>query len=1026
MHGQEQQMVAGSGVSQGDSIAPDAFSRIFNDHLTPWQEFCKKQNPSLVAASVTDSCQELYLGNTLFVDDIGSLNISENNNMQQLWNKAKKSSQKLDACLRHLGACRNLDKEEQLVRLPVGFPQAATTWRQVLQEKDKLKKSSLQARYLGPHLDVKGRYSKERHRRISTAERNWNMFGGFWQLSSPKRVRLLVFRAVYTSALFAASNAFVLEASDHAAYNSRLCKRIRCLMKGAATVKTVDADGNVSHKSLTNFCVLKWARQLPSEYETCVSRLRFWRNMLVDPENHAVFLTVVLSPQLGFEREQLDNPWCMQLRRDIEVAKVCDMGVDLHERLVNNSLLLLVSCEETRLLFCSIDFNEIKAWYFSSERDVTASAFADPFDAYDYDAFPFVCTDLDENNLICGMRFATIKGLQSHRRQASGGQHGGTFLASFVVTNECPACVSAFASRRSACQHFKGSCSRGHCIPDKGYMHKQVMKASDQLVCPHCDEVFQDEGSGLHVALYYRHIRKHIQVPDIKCSKCKRAFGGTNAREQYDHHVCAPGSSSQRGTVSGRRVTPAVVTADVQCSTRQHQEAGRGWRRVREEAVEGDQRCGRIQRGLVEATGDGRQRQGAGVSDCSSGVVSGAGSQSRSTGVSRDSCVPVQQGAGQAVDSAVSGDYHPVRRNAESNVASGARGIVLSASVPLARIHRSAATEGRTRGGGAQETTRERGDGVAFESQGSRPPRRKVHFDAHAWAACEDIPLIDLPSCVADAMGGDCSGSRCTSGSAVHEAPVRRVQGSDETGERPQGATREKDRNDDRQREGQRQGQRQVANSAASAAVSADGQGRTTLHGRNEDERRVHAALAARGLCDMNVSRLLPISEAEEATADDFLLDRDCVAVSSSSKQWSSPAVRVRFVPAASNDNSNTENATAEASAPDILSRGRRRELFLSELVDSDLGALAGIGKLNMQNVRTSIEQWRFLSAQWKYEALETRHHTRMTHVQSLVSVGRQSAEEDSRHVISDELEALEASTDADNEFAMQYHGLDD
>ena len=102
---------------------------------------------------------------------------------------------------------------------------------------------------------------------------------------------------------------------------------------------------------------------------------------------------------------------------------------------------------------------------------------------------PFVCDlpNKDEEAQQCGKEFRTYKALAAHIR-ARHGEASKYYL--YTVTNQCPFCMTVFATKNIAAWHVKKACThpKGTCRPDRAWW-MWPLKTPRSLKCTTCEDI---------------------------------------------------------------------------------------------------------------------------------------------------------------------------------------------------------------------------------------------------------------------------------------------------------------------------------------------------------------------------------------------------------------------------------------------------------------------------------------------------------------------------------------------------------
>ena len=125
-----------------------------------------------------------------------------------------------------------------------------------------------------------------------------------------------------------------------------------------------------------------------------------------------------------------------------------------------------------------------------------------------------VCPFLLGNGEVCGREFSNMKKLALHiRKSREGGEHGIRSPAHVLITtNCCPCCMTTFASRNVAWQHYLYAIVSGSCSADRAYFNYPLQEVEPPC-CPHsfCPRHFEQFSDTLHLQW---HVREHLRFPD--------------------------------------------------------------------------------------------------------------------------------------------------------------------------------------------------------------------------------------------------------------------------------------------------------------------------------------------------------------------------------------------------------------------------------------------------------------------------------------------------------------------------------
>ena len=105
---------------------------------------------------------------------------------------------------------------------------------------------------------------------------------------------MVVFASLVLSALWSGLTAFVLSQHDYDVLDGFALKKLRAMLRGDATKKEKDADGNaVKYRALTNHEVWIRARLPDTRTALTMQRLQWFQTVLKNPYEHQQYLTAL-------------------------------------------------------------------------------------------------------------------------------------------------------------------------------------------------------------------------------------------------------------------------------------------------------------------------------------------------------------------------------------------------------------------------------------------------------------------------------------------------------------------------------------------------------------------------------------------------------------------------------------------------------------------------------------------------------------------------------------------------------------
>ena len=174
------------------------------------------------------------------------------------------------------------------------------------------------------------------------------------------------------AAAVSVAEAFVMGAFHARRIDACICKKLRCMMQGAAHIE----DDEGGHYSLPSIDVWRECKLVPYAIETCVRRLKWWQSIVAAPARNR-HLILVFFGQLPHEHEDsvLDphgvtradaHPWTTQLAADLEemFANVDDASL-LGRIWEPRSIPRLFNDPEIQDTFCQIDVTAIRSRFLS-------------------------------------------------------------------------------------------------------------------------------------------------------------------------------------------------------------------------------------------------------------------------------------------------------------------------------------------------------------------------------------------------------------------------------------------------------------------------------------------------------------------------------------------------------------------------------------------------------------------------------------------------------------------------------------
>jgi len=494
----------GSGLPQGCSSGPFCFNGVYADVLDNFLVGIKVLDKNLVVQSIV-SDEELHLGCTNFVDDVGNTMTGETN--AELIENSEGADECFAFALKQASMEQNKDK---LVAVYNFFGDGAhQKQKEVLTNKSS--RAAVQARYLGPIIRWDFGNKVEIDKRLKSAGAVWFCLGAFWYSESQLKFKKVVFRGGVLSVLLTGLKALVLSTKDIERLQTFVVACGRKLMRGEGCVKSTTG-GIVSYKQKPNSEVLTFLGVAPIETELRVARLRWYQQVFKYQLDHQQFLTALFC-KLPFESSfptGKSHPWYEQFVRDMQEVENFDDQAWIWEAFSGNFRDML-KCEDAVVEFTNLDFNMLRAKHLSvSIPPVGTSVRGSPLlvsqDANEHVDARFVCDLLNKNTgAVCGLGFDNFKALNAHQSGAS--EHDNQFsLVSVLQFPVCPWCSTHFATQAACCNHVRGAQLRGYCKADRN-IHMSSVSLDIIVDCCLCGL------KGLDFVAYQQHIREHILPP---------------------------------------------------------------------------------------------------------------------------------------------------------------------------------------------------------------------------------------------------------------------------------------------------------------------------------------------------------------------------------------------------------------------------------------------------------------------------------------------------------------------------------
>ena len=143
-------------------------------------------------------------------------------------------------------------------------------------------------------------------------------------------------------------------------------------------------------------------------------------------------------------------------------------------------------------------------------HSVSSTRIGDDDYLYDDDEKPYKSEQILQSGIQCQAKFGTQKQLLHHKRWAKG--HAAYFSDDcYVLTNQCPLCLTTLISAQGGKNHFRGARKRLFCNPGMQILQTPT-KTLDKYECPKCQEQFSTSEN------YSQHL-KSVHFPNMSVVK---------------------------------------------------------------------------------------------------------------------------------------------------------------------------------------------------------------------------------------------------------------------------------------------------------------------------------------------------------------------------------------------------------------------------------------------------------------------------------------------------------------------------
>lgn len=352
------------------------------------------------------------------------------------------------------------------------------------------------ARYLGGCVDARLSTGEEVKRRCRASRVAFFQMGGLWfEKGLPMGFRRSMMMALVQGSLLSGLEGFFLSDQDMQRLDTLMAGLLRLAMRGRASGRSESG-----YKAMSNAAVLAHWRIAPAAEELAQRRLRQLQSIARDPAN-ATQLLAAWFGQARFEGQatcseeaglsESANPWAKRVFSDFERLRMSDDHAWMVED-VQGDFVRLLRARHLAEAFADADLSVLRARLWGcrqpppgadvEDRDPPAACSVE-LDA-DGVQTSFVCEEVEATGVQCGRVFSSMAGLHAHRRFGHRLQRQ---VALLTLSNQCPWCMTTFASRQSAQHHTSRALFLGRCRADRSSRRHQLVALHD-FVCPQCHE----------------------------------------------------------------------------------------------------------------------------------------------------------------------------------------------------------------------------------------------------------------------------------------------------------------------------------------------------------------------------------------------------------------------------------------------------------------------------------------------------------------------------------------------------------
>ena len=177
------------------------------------------------------------------------------------------------------------------------------------------------------------------------------------------------------------------------------------------------------------------------------------------------------------------NPWAKLYVGDLSILANLDTSAEFIGDLDGRVQLLFDTSSHFHHFFINLDLRQIKAQALSHQVAPPGQADLPQYDT-PISGKSFTCNLNDQHDRPCLLTFSTARGLLSHQRNTTEGNHGyrqSAYL--YTISNICPVCMQTFSNRPTAQAHLQRTFDQHRCLTDSAHFDYPIIEP-DNYDCP--------------------------------------------------------------------------------------------------------------------------------------------------------------------------------------------------------------------------------------------------------------------------------------------------------------------------------------------------------------------------------------------------------------------------------------------------------------------------------------------------------------------------------------------------------------